>query len=747
MSHIETNPWRYIAVGLTILFAISWPVRAAGVEVLFDRTSPERTPFPSNLFTVADATQNTGRRVTLPHPDCSIRVSDCRDVDILNGLDGFNVRARLSIPFSGPIDPFTVTSASVFLIHMGTGGVVGINNILWDVETSTLHVKPNDALEQQTSYAFVVTDAVRDTAGKTLETRAFQQFRRELNFGQTHDDDLKEYRAWLLEALDLAEEAGVPPARVAAASVFTTQSITSLMVKIRDQIKAATPPPADFMFGGVRAVFPLSAIANTVYTRQVEVGASGAPLFGTPSVSVFTEPSLGTLALGRFVSPEYRRSSDRTMRGFGGTLTSVPAPRGQSELVFYLLLPAGQKPASGWPVALYIHGFESDMFSSRAYAQRLAQQGLAIVAINAAGQGGGPEGTFVVNLRNASGSLIPIGLPAGGRGRDFNGDGTIGASEGFNATTGLIGGRDGLRQTVVDLMQLVRLIELGMDVDGDGSPDLDPSRISYLGHSQGANAGFLLMALDSSVRAGALASPGFNEMFSRLSFNRARTEASYGARIPSLLNADCVGGVCTEMNENLPLRDEPPRVNTVEGAMAIQTQFERREWVRHSGLPDGYARHLRRKPLAGTTPGQVLVLLGRGDQDTPNPGQSLLIRTGDLADRTTYFRNDLAFAADPGIAKDSHLFTARPGSITNGVPNALATQAITRAAQRQIAVFLATAGATVLDPDGLLPQERAFLGLPADFPQVFEVPIASPLPEDLGYIPCSSGQTPAKPCL
>jgi hypothetical protein len=44
---------------------------------------------------------------------------------------------------------------------------------------------------------------------------------------------------------------------------------------------------------------------------------------------------------------------------------------------------------------------------------------------------------------------------------------------------------DGIRQTAADLMQLVRVIEVGVDVDGDGVPDLDPSRIYYFGHSLG----------------------------------------------------------------------------------------------------------------------------------------------------------------------------------------------------------------------------------------------------------------------
>jgi hypothetical protein len=39
---------------------------------------------------VFDGTQNTFRRVSLPKPDCSVRVSDCQDIEVINTLDGFS---------------------------------------------------------------------------------------------------------------------------------------------------------------------------------------------------------------------------------------------------------------------------------------------------------------------------------------------------------------------------------------------------------------------------------------------------------------------------------------------------------------------------------------------------------------------------------------------------------------------------------------------------------------------------------
>jgi len=55
-------------------------------------------------------------------------------------------------------------------------------------------------------------------------------------------------------------------------------------------------------------------------------------------------------------------------------------------------------------------------------------------------------------------------------------------------------------------MQLVRVIEVGIDADGDGVPDLNPSRIFYFGLSLGTNYGAPFLAVEPTVRAGDLTS-------------------------------------------------------------------------------------------------------------------------------------------------------------------------------------------------------------------------------------------------
>jgi len=115
-------------------------------------------------------------------------------------------------------------------------------------------------------------------------------------------------------------------------------------------------------------------------------------------------------------------------------------------------------------------------------------------------------------------------------------------------------------------------------------------------------------------------------------------------------------------------------------------------------------------PCAGAKP--VLIQFAKGDQTVPNPTASAILRAGDLTDRTTYFRNDLAFAANPAVSKNPHTF------LTNVVgPGA----SFAIGAQLQIATFFASNGTVVIDPDGAGP--------------FFEVPIVGPLPEVTNFIP------------
>lgn len=759
-----------------------------GVQVAFDLSVPDGGPFPSDLFTVADFDQLTGRRVDMPMPDCVSRPSDCLELGVINQLDGFSLLPRLSIRFTGPIDITTVNSSTVFLVSLGdlltgrgTGEVVGINQIVWDSPSNTLHAQSDHVLDQHARYALIVTNGVHDSTGNPVGPGLFGRFRHDLNFGQMRDPILKEYRKALLDAL---ETWGGDASAVVAASVFTTHSPTAIMEKIRDQINAGMPRSAVFdiaidVTGNThRGLFnmadiPATSVCNAsnpdaatnrglCLYNQTKASASAA-LSGAATALDFgrtfaKDPvrqqcivgqiafseCIGQIAFGKYLSPDYETAGKYIPQV--PTRTDLPAVQGTNEIYFNLLLPAGPKPANGWPVAIFGHGLgESKQGGLFTTAARMAAHGIATIGINSVGQGLGPSG--VLTVRTKTGGIFKV--PAGGRGTDLDGNGTIDATEGLFASPPyqfIINERDGRRQTIADTMQLVRVIEVGMDIDGDGTPDVDPSRIYYFGQSGGGINGFLIMALEQSVHSGVMNAAGGPILDEgRLGNLRSTVTALMNGRKPSLFN---VSANPPAFNENIPLRDQlfdcgggvqcPTLTNDVAGAMDVQEAFDRVVWADGSGDPVTYAAHIRQQPLDGVPAKNVIVQFAKGDMTCPNPTTSALLRAGNLADRATYYRYDLIYpllvatgelvvppltAAEFSRVKNPHPFMPNATNPPPAkAPNAAAIAFAQRdAAQEQIAVFFESGGQLMFDPDGA--------------GSFFETPIQGELPEILNFIP------------
>jgi Bacterial Ig-like domain len=649
--------------------------------------------FPSNIYTEPDGTQMTGLHVALPQPTCATNPSDCADVALLDQLDGFNIQPRLTIPFSAAIDPQTISSSTVFLVGPD-GARVGINQVVVSSDMKTVYAESDRQLAQDTTYLLVVTTGVRDANGDPVDATTF---RHDLNFGQTKDPALKAYRKSLLDMLPLAG-----PSDVAAAGVFTTQSITAISDKIRSQLQGS---PVNFTLGtnGERTVFPLAQIAGIQLRRQ-----NGTSTFATsflPTIPLFTH-GIGMIAFGSYASPDYETPA--AVIPAVGTRTGVPAVQSTNQLEFTLFLPEGTPPSGGWPTAIFGHGFtDSKDGAPWIVAGTLAQNGIATIAINVVGHGGGPAGSYTALRTNAP----PVTWASGGRSVDQNGDGNFGdqGTEGVSAfgTNTLIGNRDGLRQTTIDLMQLVKVLEGGVDVDGDHAADLSRSRIYYFGQSFGGIYGVQLLGLEPDIRAGVPNVPGGSIIdVARLGGFRPLVGIALLTRSPSLYNA-VPNASFTNFNENIPLRNLH-YVTATPDQLAIQTVIDNTEWAQQAANPAAYAPYLSHP---------VIIQFARGDETVPNPTTSAILRAGGLAARATLFRNDLAHR-DFGTGANPHtfltnVFNFRTNTLDPGAPFALE-------AQQQIATFFVSDGATTIDPDGAGPY--------------FETP-TSIVPEDLAFIP------------
>ena len=441
----------------------------------------------------------------------------------------------------------------------------------------------------------------------------------------------------------------------------------------------------------------MSSLTSIRLHRQNGTATFNDSFLPLPALSIYPG-SVGEVAFGSYASPDYENADE--VIPLAGTRVGVPAVQSINQLGFTLFVPSGPTPAGGWPVAIFGHGFtDSKDGAPWVVASSLAHAGIATIAINVVGHGGGALGTYTVTRGDGS----SVTLPSGGRGIDQDGNGTIDSTEGSSAIGAqqLVGSRDGLRQTVIDLMQLVRDLKHGVDINGDRQDDLSTSRIYYAGQSFGGIYGVQLLGLEPDIRAGVpnVAGGSIVEV-ARLGGFRPLVGIALITRTPSLYNAVPNPPAFTSFNENMPLRNLPIVTDTVPGASAIQNALDQSEWAQQSGNPAAYA------PFIDTP---IIMQFARGDMTVPNPTTSAILRAGGLAGRATLFRNDLAHA-DFGTSVNPHTFLT---NITG--PGAL----FAIEAQAQIATFFASDGTTTIDPDG-----------PGKY---FETP-TSIVPEDLGFI-------------
>ena len=302
-----------------------------------------------------------------------------------------------------------------------------------------------------------------------------------------------------------------------------------------------------------------------------------------------------------------------------------------------------------------------------------------------------------------------------GRGRDLDRDGVITDQEGVRTPAqphplASIGLRDGLRQTALDNMALVRAVARGVDVDGDGSEDLRRTGVTYYAQSLGGIYGTMLMAVDPLVRAGALNVPGgpILDIARQSPSFRELVAADLKNRAPGLLNGGRGG-----FTESVPLFLDPPVTEPARGAVAIQDAFAAVNWLDRSGSPEAFAPLLRRSPLAGVGAKRILYQFAFGDQTVPNPASATLMRAGGLEDVTTFYRNDRT----PTGGTNPHGFLLDP-TVTGR-----------QQGQQQIVEFLDSAGESITDPDGPAP--------------LFEVPIADPASlERLNFTPAAATGAP-----
>ena len=689
---------------------------ASGVTVNWNPQDPTIGPYPTDALTTPDSTQKSGVHINLPMPDCTTAPSDCQDVQLINQLDGFQTAPRITVNFSGPLDVNSIHHAIYYVAldnqtqeESGinhTGQMLYLTQMIYDPTTNTLYGKPDGNLDQHRQYVIVVTDVIRDLAGDPVEADPGYTA-----CVQPGDAAKTIYCTELSQAVSRVA-AQLAPANIVGAAAFTTMNVTTWMEQAYALLPKVVPPPTPLQ---PPALIQYSNIASLVLHEQVAMNPAQYVDVALPITNPLIQ-GIGAIGFGSFASPNFLNSQQ--VIPWTPTGQEVALPGSVNEIYFHVFLPSSPKPPAGYPVVIYGHGFgDSQWGGPTAVAPTLAQAGFATVAINAVGHGLGPLSQVIIT--DPAGNATT--LTAGGRSVDLNGDGQIGSYEGcLAANPAQVALRDCLRQTALDLGELVRTIQGGIDLDGDGQPDLDASKIYYVGESLGSMYGTIFSAMAPAVRASVLnVGGGSVEDIVRWSDSyHALAAGLLAAHIPSLLNEG------TDFNDNYVFPYQPVKVNDVPGAIAIQNVFELYEWFESPGDPVYYAPHLADSMLPGVPYKRILFQMARKDLTMPNMATTRLIKAANHP-TTWEYRHDIALADGLDLPQDPHPFLALFIGISGTTVNfpSLDGILIGLAAQKQVAGFFAADGQTAPDPNTFLPA-----AIPTG---LFEVP--AHLPEDNDY--------------
>jgi dienelactone hydrolase len=520
--------------------------------VLFDPTAASAIiPFPfDGLF-------NGFTAPTLNVPGTPAPLSD------INQLDGFSTTASMFADIAGTIDYSTlpghviiVNSATGALLVQGTDFTVDNENATAadpvttqqtpiSTQRSRLLISPLKPLAAGTRYLVALTKGIKNTGGGDViasdsfritssATAVSAQTESALaNFSATQKAELEALRSQLIHPVVAALSASIPADQIVLAWSFTTQSISKTLDLVAAAATAGVIQVADTglntaethglglaeVYAGLTTIpYYLATPSVSNPTAPLSAYWHADPAQPDNSVSFLGEVPCGAFAAGAVVNGITLKPSASTTACFPHLDASTASVQKVPVLVTVPNASSGQtKPAGGWPVVIFQHGITQNRENVFAVADGLAQAGFVVVAMDLPLHGvTSPADPFYRN-QLFTGSAA-AGLITGERTFDLDfennstgapgPDGTIdGSGTYFINLQSLITSRDNLREAVADLLVLSKSVTT-LDLDGDGTPDIDGTRIYYFGHSLGGIVGGTLLGVNSGIRAAVLANPG-----------------------------------------------------------------------------------------------------------------------------------------------------------------------------------------------------------------------------------------------
>lgn len=434
-------------------------------------------PFPSDRYTVPDPAAKTGIRVDIgAHNTGDTLLLGLPDtVAQLNARDGFSTVGGVAVGFTGPIDfrgivtdpeaeppvldpvrdanDYTLADAPFLMIDVDEaspekGKAHPLLPRWWAAakdeytlfDEYTLVAQPAAPLRPRNKYLFVVTSKLRAADGGTIGRTPQME-------AVISGAESSAYAGEVRQALStLKEGVGVAAEEVVLATVFTTASVHEEVLAAAEVARAADPP------------------------ALVEPWTEETPL----------QPDGRMRLRAVFDTPEYRGADGKWHGDEGG----APTKQASVGLEVFMAF-SDATTAKPRPVVIFAHGLGGTKDGCWGTADRLKDLNAAVISIDSPEHGSrsttGEEQPFLTILRF-------FGVDA--------------ATQTFDIERA----RDNFRQMASDQLELVRFVSSLSTLDvlppgaPDGIPDLDVSRISYIGHSFGSVQGPTVFALAPEIK-------------------------------------------------------------------------------------------------------------------------------------------------------------------------------------------------------------------------------------------------------
>ena len=475
-----------------------------------------KLPGPANdlLLANAESADCSLGRVCLPAGsiDEALRVG-------LNSLDGFSTTAASWATLRGELQENSLSDDGWLALDVSTLSPAPIE-LSYDAQHHLLLARPTRPLSEGTRYAVVLISrgqsddvtglGLRDLAGSPIvasPTFALIRSSEPLfadgrstvsSLSDQHAAALESIRRGLTPLFDHLAETGVRRDQLVAAWTFRTQSVSQPLQQLR--------------------ALPWRVLAQTDAGQPAAGGSYDSGFAGFPA-GIARANLAGWVADGSFVTLNARNTSGTFWPA--SELMQRSEPR---QLSFLLTVPAARacqsgacpsgfscgvddrcRPEGGWPIVLYQHGFASSKAEMLALADAFGAGGLAVLASDLILHG---ERTRCRNNDDCDAGTCNAGR-CDTKLVDFDEDGVPDASGlALFDLSNPFAIRDALRQQVIDVASLVRMLSRGGLSEIAGLPQLDGTRVSVVGRSLGAMLAVPVLAVESLPLRGVLNDPG-----------------------------------------------------------------------------------------------------------------------------------------------------------------------------------------------------------------------------------------------